>query len=468
MIATSGKEFRVPRLVRAVRVILLLVAAVVVFLCAITLAYTVPNGPIVSHARSAADLLEAEGLRPTLFGFSGPILDNFTDAVMIDTAIANKHVGALTNALSSKRQGGSWGPIIGLRDTAKGHMSTRYSYARYWHGYQVVLRPMLFLFDYGQIRYLNMLVLSVLAFLTCISVRRSLGWSGLVAFAAALMLGGFYVVPLSLQFSSVTYLMLLGVFAALELERRELLDVVFWEFFAVIGALTSFLDLLTAPLLTLGMPLAAILLVRARNREVPIRTAALTSFTGASWWGVGFASSWAAKWIIASALLRIDVTADALSSASDRTGLTELGHPIAQAVLLNVGRLFPLMPTDMRKGIPTLVFLAVVTLGVAVSLFKVMRDRSQRGGVGIGDTMKRRASALILAPLPFGWLIVLSQHSAIHFWYTYRILAIALFVVFGVVLAGIDTEAEQPQTQPCLPAPPAGRSVPDQEPTSAT
>lgn len=39
------------------------------------------------------------------------------------------------------------------------------SYERYWHGYLVVLKPLLLVFNYGQIRILNGIVMAILVLL---------------------------------------------------------------------------------------------------------------------------------------------------------------------------------------------------------------------------------------------------------------------------------------------------------------
>ncbi|NIR40405.1 MAG: hypothetical protein GWN79_22595, partial [Actinobacteria bacterium] len=46
------------------------------------------------------------------------------------------------------------------------------------------------------------------------------------------------------------------------------------------------------------------------------------------------------------------------------------------------------------------------------------------------------------ALVPFAWFEILSNHSQIHHWYTYRSLPIALGVLLLAVLADADRPAE--------------------------
>ncbi len=115
-----------------------------------------------------------------------------------------------------------WARFEGLRLTAAGDFGGRYSYGRYWHGYQVILRPLLLALSYPEIRYFNMLMFLGLCTCVVLLVYQRIGMGSVVAFTLAMTLGGFIVVPMSLQFSAVTYLSSLGVIAVLALDERRL------------------------------------------------------------------------------------------------------------------------------------------------------------------------------------------------------------------------------------------------------
>ena len=113
-------------------------------------------------------------------------LDNFTDRLMISKAIKNDDKGALYNSLDVN------------------------DYARYWHGYLVLIRPLLIKLDYLQIRYVNVLIFFVLLGITFTMIKKKLGGLMASAFMVSIMMGYAFLVPLSLQFSSVFYIMMIS------------------------------------------------------------------------------------------------------------------------------------------------------------------------------------------------------------------------------------------------------------------
>ena len=132
------------------------------------------------------------------------------------------------------------------------------AYARYWHGYTVLLRPLLCVFNYWQIRMVNYILLSLLAMFTVFLLYREVGAKFALTFAVTLLISNFMIVPMALQFSTCYYiafgaicLFLMGSRFTETAKDRILV-------FFLIGAVCSFMDLLTTPILTLGLPVVAL------------------------------------------------------------------------------------------------------------------------------------------------------------------------------------------------------------------
>ena len=413
---------------------------IAVFVGSLAFVYALPNARVVASAKQSVKLLETEGIYPAPFVTAGLSLDNFTDALMIDASVADQNRSPLVNALSSEIQSAT-APgytIQALRQSTAGPRTHPVSYSRYWHGYQVVLRPLLVFFSYGDIRLINMLLLGALAFVACVSVRRSLGTPGLAAFVGALLLAGFYVVPLSLAFSPDVYLMLLGVITVLELERRDRFDALAWEFFFFAGALTAFADVLTAPLLTLGMPLAGLLLVRTAREGFGVLQCARLTAVSSFWWAGGYALSWAAKWVIVALVLGGSVITDALSAIAFRAGAGAGSYQGASAVYHNVRYLLPLLRTSENGGLqggwPSAILILLAILApLTWLLWRIVTNHLAR------LRFRRLAPALLVGLLPFVWMAAVSQHSNLLAFFTYRTLAVSVFVLLSVSLyAALD------------------------------
>jgi hypothetical protein len=293
------------------------------------------------------------------------------------------------------------------------------------------------MFTYGDIRVLNIMVLLSLVAVVGSSIRRRVGTVECVGFLVALLLTGMYVVPMSLQFSSMHYLMLLATLGVLRIAVPEDGSPgMLVELFFVVGMLTAFLDLLTTPLLALCLPLALALAIRARSsvRLRVKREAGLVIITSL-WWAAGYALTWAAKWVIASSVLGMNVIADASSETSH--WMSAPAWSVAQALKVNVMNLFPTIRFDPSVTGPTRYFLVgptAVLILVAVVLWVALflKARATR------DVIRRSASVLLVVPLPYLWLALTYNHSLIHYSFTYRVQAASIFAVLYFLLTCID------------------------------
>lgn len=122
-------------------------------------AFALPTEPMREHALAAAELFEREGSYPTVRFLGGEAtLDNFTDEMMlIHAGYQAPETTLLQRALNIYR------PFSNEDDPADVYTSSLSSpdrahqsnYGRYWHGYLAVLKPLLSIFTYEQLRAIN-------------------------------------------------------------------------------------------------------------------------------------------------------------------------------------------------------------------------------------------------------------------------------------------------------------------------
>lgn len=434
---------RNPLVVRAVRLVTIYLVAIVAFVLALTAVYALPQGRILEHVRDSVPLLKSEGLdfQPLLDKAPGYKLDNFTDALMLDTSIVTTDRGPLYAAMGAFNGGASdeKSPILALSQTVAGNRQILKPYAYYWHGYQVLLRPALLLVTYSDIRYLNILLLGTLLLVVGAALRRAGDDLLAGAFLLSLVLAGLYVVPLSMQFSSVVYVTLLATLVVVAFDSSGSLPRRDVELFFVVGMLTSFVDLLTAPLLTLGMPLAVVLILfgrREQGRDVlrSVARAALLSLA----WAVGYATSWVTKWFVGSAVLHTNVAGLAESELLYRMGTHEPSSRVMEALAANVLKLFPMVPGETLLG-PGLAhnwlaspYVVILPVLVLTALWLLLFNRKPAAEI------VRVLPVLSVVPLPYLWIAIASNHSAIHASFTYRIQAMVVFAVTYALLASVD------------------------------
>lgn len=83
-------------------------------------------------------------------------------------------------------------------------------------------------------------------------------------------------------------------------------------FFVVVGAMTSYLDLLTFPLISLGIPLVLWLTL---NDSQSIWKNICRIFLLSLSWAIGYVGMWVLKWGIGSIIIGENVVQNALSAA---------------------------------------------------------------------------------------------------------------------------------------------------------
>jgi hypothetical protein len=434
---------------RGGRLLGIFVGLVLVFVLAMTAVYALPQGRIVENLQASVGTLAAEGQHPQILADStGYVLCNYTDALMLDTSIVTRPGGPLLTAMADdhgqaggvQTGGASDLPgrlpmpvdtIAALAASAAGQRGPASAYAYYWHGYQVFLRPALIFFTYTDIRWLNMLGLALLGFVVLIAMDRLVGWKAAAAFFFSLLLVGGFVVPVSLAFSPVFYVMLASVLAVLLLAKGDRFSRVDLEIFLVTGMLTAFFDLLTAPLLTLGMPLVVVFVVlgrdgRVRNLARDARLAVRLSAT----WAFGYGAAWIAKWFLASAIVHVDVVHSAATEFLFRVGATQGPRPIEGLVTNFVSLVMAVLtqnPTHHDR-----LFLIAGLVVVVIVVLLLVRFRQPR------EIVVGALPVLLVVPLPYLWFLLANQHSTDNAYFTYRIQAMALFAILYVVLASID------------------------------
>ena len=101
------------------------VILIVVFFLSMTLVYCIPTSWIQNNVEKSVEVIENEGEYPMYFFYRhSAIIDEHTDKLMYTSLIQNRDYYNPVQASVSINQ-----------------------YPRYWHGYQVILRPLRVIFQ---------------------------------------------------------------------------------------------------------------------------------------------------------------------------------------------------------------------------------------------------------------------------------------------------------------------------------
>lgn len=421
----------------------ILLLSIVLGTALMCLVYALPVNLMKENAARSSALFDYEGVYPQLMtGYKSSQLDNCTDAIMIGNAIdPGEGESIVRRAMINQRiEYRGVNPVQSLNDYANDVASKEDSifypgYARYWHGYLVILKPLLLVFDYADIRCLNMILqVCLMGWLGMLMVSGgykrlavSLGITILFLNPAAIML--------SLQYSSVFYLMLAASIILMKYKAYfTLSDNHYVYLFFVTGVLTGFLDFLTYPAVTLGIPLLIFLALREGDM---LKAKVRGIIRAAVFWGTGYGFMWAGKWLVSSILLKSNMFSDAIRTILFRASMETEGESITwlQVVWRNLRVLVKW---------PYLLLTAAVFVVILINIRRSGRSCKRK-------LLRERALPyLLIALIPFVWYFFMGNHSYEHYWFTFRELGITCFAFFAYILS-IPEKFNRSQEKPLIP-----------------
>lgn len=320
----SGEKIAMAKKMRNFATIMAISAVVGTML--LVLVFLLPVGPMRRNVeKSVGDMLKTGDEIPE-DAFSKYLWKNretYTDAIMVQNAIERlPDKNAYEHAMWMYHydlEEDVWTPEDSLKAFCESHENVNnmylHIYARYWHGYLLYLKPLLLLFSWKHVVWLELAVQIALMIWVLITAIRKQN-----AGVAAVTLGSFLfmkpvLVLISLTMSVCWILTLLAVEYMLLHHDRLHEKGQYPEFFLIIGILTSYFDFLTYPITTLGIPLCCYFLLENDRAWNNIKK--LIGFCAS--WGIGYAGMWAAKWVIADLTLHTGTIKDAIWSIIGRT-----------------------------------------------------------------------------------------------------------------------------------------------------
>lgn len=387
--------------------------------------FSIPTSMLRGNIIRSVMQIEDEGLWFKPCGFYLFQIDNMTDCQMLRidaTADSSRPVWAAMMAEQFDNAADTLHPYLEVtRSTLAVAKNGRpenceyTNYSRYWHGYQVILRPLLLFADYSHIRIINYTALTFLLLFVAYAIYRVLGRASSVSFLISLLATNFFIVPLAIQFSTCFYIafiaMLLFLLNPKIIERRHTVAVVFF----IVGALTAYMDFLTTPLLTLAMPLVTVgLLFQQRKRHHHTASTNWLMIKFSLYWFGGYASLWTSKWLLGYILTGYNILESAVGSAGLRLGSTI----VYGGEETTISHLVSLSLQKITAVVPLYALVAAVVLIISACIIYLYTNRKHTHTC---------SWLLLIAAMPVIWFLVMKNHSLQHIFFTWRDFIVTLW-----------------------------------------
>ena len=386
------------------------IGMIVLFLLLMLAVYSIPNELVRDNVELSLDFLDLEGTGPLYSFYSNAArTDNYSDIIIYQEVLREDDASILYSAMDNQ------------------------DYARYWHGHSLYMRPLSVFFDIRQVRYLVMIAFYSLAAVTLYNIHRRFGLKIAVPFLAGLLM--IYPNTISTCIHLAAIFMVTLTFTNIVIRSYDRHPEWIGLLLFLSGSVANFFDLLTIPMLSFGIPLIFVLLM---NQEKVREKLWLMIRLGISW-VAGYGGTWAAKWVIATLVLKRNIITDALSTAIYRIDGKEDWFDINYPDMFryNITNILP--PFSAKANLLLLAFL------FAVAVLFLIKSKAAR------DRMKELLPLLLTAVSPYAWYTVLLNHSCIHSWFTYRlqlITVVSLGICFSEILCAFRKERKEknPQT----------------------
>lgn len=388
--------------------------------------YLLPDYNIRGHIAESIGQLSLEGIGYSPF-FQQPsaTLDTHTDALMLNIALnkgTNEKQRTLEKAFENSFYENNKSAITALETNTKTSVYNNHEYSRYWHGVQVFLRPLLMFFNYSEIRYILMFIIITLLGIVFTMIGKQLGTKYVIALAITICLMYITLIPMSLQYSSIFIVTLVSMIAVMILYKYNKQKYISPLFF-IIGALATYFDLLTYPLITLGFPLILAVLLENQANKGGKEVLPFIGFIlklGVIW-AIGYGLLFFTKWIIASIVLKKDAITLAIEQILFR---------------VNGSEKYPVKRLEVIKNnfdyfyIPTARYILAGVSAIWLIMFVCYKKQFSK--------MKVLIPLMCIAVVPYIWYLAFSGHSSIHSWFTNKIQAMSIFAILSAMFYTID------------------------------
>lgn len=403
---------KIKKIEKFLLVFLICVSSAITLMCLVA---KIPNKLIHNNMMESAKYLSEKKMYYNMIkGIDATRIDHYADSITLNIIYNLSPDKPLRSVLYSNYYGnnGKEETYNLLNVVSDNNVSANSQYIRYWHGGMVVLKPLMLLLNIEQIYVLNIILLITLVFLLSYKMIKNKLIILLISFYISLICTNSFVVPFSLEYASMYFLMLISSIILLSILEKNKFEKIYILFF-IIGIFTCFFDFLTIETVTLTVPLIILLVFKYRNhKKIDIKEVILLSTKLISLWFLGYVLMWIAKWGISAIYLGENLTDVVFENASQRINKAKI-HTIGlsqdntteSVILKNIYCLFPLCFINYK-----LTFFIAVIFVLFTFIFLTRKEKNIQLSILLFK----------IGLIPYVRYILINGHSSLHYFFTYR------------------------------------------------
>lgn len=404
---------------------------IIIFVGALTLSSTFPQDWIQKNMERSVEELYKESIPSIILGIW---FDSASDTTMLNAAYSIDSRNPLESAMLARidyvpekqqkyyedtttfdnvRLNEGYNVKEQLKKTVDGNIEETYEYARYWHGYISIIRPLLIFFSFDEIRKILVSVFAFLAMILMMVLYKKVSFKYCLVILLALLTSEYFFMGFNLQ-GTFTFIiaMIASIVICIRFEKIKNIGL----YFMVIGMVTCYFDLLTHPIITLGIPMLIYLLLKQEKENLSLKESIKFIISNTILWGIGWITANLAKWIIVDILYHRDLIHKSLLQFYHRSQ-RDYSSTLTWYSGLSANILY-----SKENTITYFVMLAIYFVGYLIKNYKE-----------IHINIKEAFPYLIISLMPIAWLIVMRNHTLSHMYFTWRML-IVFYIAIGIFL----------------------------------
>lgn len=412
------------------RYLLLLFMSVIVGFILIVAAYLLPTDLIRDHVLRDLPVLEQEGDYPSAFGTPpayGTKQDNFTEAIYLSQALIDGRAHPVRHAMTGTAPVVAGTPRRDLISylTDPEHITQTTDMHYFWNGWVAVLKVLLQIMSYTEIRIFNLFLQSTLLLLVLVMMRHK----GLARLQFPFLLAILFMNPvtmgLTLSFAGYYYQILISCIIMLRNHEVLIRKNLYGLFFALLGITAFYFNVNYFQLCTAGIPL--VLYFSLTEDKKPVNLVKEVLLYGGSWI-FGYFAMMLMKWVLYAFLIDSSIFAEQWEHIILRTGDGMPGGRVSRidVVIQNAWYVF-------RNKVHVLFELIYLTYILFVCRRKGILNRRTLAS----DLLLVFLAGVVVA----GRYFLEANHSCLHDWIVFRNCAIVVFA-FNAFVSRLPFESQ--------------------------